>query len=108
VFTQLPFAEVDTEEISATVSTMFNTNVSDQEEEILKLQCDIPLKASAPDSILWNLLNEEQYPDLKSVALHWTEFSVSTYLCKEVFSQKMIPKPFDQQTFKILPSLVPK
>jgi hypothetical protein len=108
VFTQFPFAEVDKEEISATVSSMFNTNVSDQEEQILTLQCDIPIQASAPEKVLWNLLNEEQYMGLKLVALHWTEFSASTYLCEEVLSQKTIPKPFDRQTFKILPSLVPK
>jgi hypothetical protein len=49
VFTQFSFAEVDIEDISATVSSTFKTNVSDQEEEILMLQCDIPLKASAPE-----------------------------------------------------------
>jgi len=70
VFTQFPFAEVDTEKISATVSSMFNTNVSDLEEEILKLQCDTPLKARAPEKNLWNILYEEQYPDMQSLAHH--------------------------------------
>jgi len=55
LFTQFPFAEVDIEEISAAVSSVFNTNLSDKEEEILKLQCDIPLKARAPKKNLWNL-----------------------------------------------------
>lgn len=95
MFTQFQFAEVDTEEISATVSSVFNTIVSDMEEEILKLQCDIPLKARAPEKNLWNLLYEEQYSGLQSEALHWKEFSVSSYLYKEEFSQKKILKPFD-------------
>jgi len=95
VLTHFPFAEVDTEEISATVSSMINTNVSDMEEEMLKLQCDILLKARAPEENLWNLLYEEQYPGLQLVALHWTEFSVSTYLCEEDFSQKKLPKPLN-------------
>jgi hypothetical protein len=62
VFTQYPFAEVDTEEISATVSPVFNTNVSDKDEEILKLQCDIPLKARAPEKIygIYSMKNSTQ------------------------------------------------
>jgi len=88
VFTQFPFAEFDTEKISATVSSMFNTNVSHLEEELLKLQCDTPLKARAPEKNLWNILYEEQYPDMQSVALHWTIFSASTYLCEEAFSEE--------------------
>jgi hypothetical protein len=48
--------------------------LSDLEEEILKLQSDIPLKARASEKKIWNLLHEEQYPGLRSVALHLTEF----------------------------------
>jgi hypothetical protein len=72
------------------------------------LQCDIPLKASAPEKNFMESTQWRTVHGLKSVALHWTELSVSTYLCEEVLSQKMILKPSDRQTFQILPSLVPK
>jgi hypothetical protein len=49
-------------------------NTSDLEEEILKLQCDIPLKVSSHEKNVWNLLYEEQYPGLRSVALRLTAF----------------------------------
>jgi hypothetical protein len=60
-----PFAEVDIEEMSATMSSMFNVNTSDLEEEILKLQCDISLKARASEknSGIYSMKNSTQAGD---------------------------------------------
>lgn len=92
VFMSYPFAEVDIEGISAIISSLFNMNASDLEEEILKLQSDIPLKARASEKNFWNLLDEEQYPGVRSIALRLTAFFGSTYLCEEAFSQMKIIK----------------
>lgn len=82
-----PFADVDIADISGNISSMFNLNTSNVEEEILKLQSDIPLKARASDIHFWKLLSAGLYPGLESVALHLTAFFGSTYLCESAFSQ---------------------
>jgi hypothetical protein len=66
--------------------------MSDLEEEILKLQCDIPLKARASEKKFGNLLHEEEYSGFRSIALRLTAFFGSTYLCEAAFSQMKIIK----------------
>lgn len=92
VFMSFPFVEINIEEISATMSSKFNMNASDLEIEILKLQCDIPVKARASEKKFWNFLHEEQYPALRSIALRLTAFFGSTYLCEAAFSQMKVIK----------------
>lgn len=62
-------------------------NSSNLELEVLSIQSDIILKARAKENYFWNLLPEEKYPLLRSVAIRIFAFFGSIYLCEAAFSQ---------------------
>ena len=86
-FISFPFGESDIENISSNFAHIFQMNSSDLEIEILTLQSDINLKARAKEKDFWNLLPDDKYPLLRSVAMRVFSFFGSTYLCEAAFSQ---------------------
>uniref|UniRef100_A0A8D8SHG8 SCAN domain-containing protein 3 n=1 Tax=Cacopsylla melanoneura TaxID=428564 RepID=A0A8D8SHG8_9HEMI len=57
-------------------------------DEILKIKCDIALKARADSTScdFWKYFSEDKYPYLRKLAMYLTAFFASTYLCEATFS----------------------
>lgn len=94
-----PFgANVAVGDIADKVKSLFDLERDAIENEILKLQNDIVMKAkstSAPPgkhAAFWELLLDEKYPNLRRCALNLTALFGSTYLCECAFSHMKIIK----------------
>lgn len=68
------------------MASQFHMDVSEVENELLKLQNDIQIKSMATGGSFWNLLIEEKYPNVRKCAMYLTAFFGSTYLCESTFS----------------------
>lgn len=86
-FISFPFGEYDIEDISSNLAHIFQLNSSDVESEVLTIKSDIILKGCTNENSFWNLVPEEEYPLLISVASRIFAFFGSTYLCEATFSQ---------------------
>ncbi len=87
-----PFREdVEVDSLASKIATLFHLNTSGVEDEILTLQADIELKSRAY-GLFWNLLTEENYPNLRKCATFLTALFGSTYLCASAFSHMKIIK----------------
>ncbi|XP_042232351.1 SCAN domain-containing protein 3-like [Homarus americanus] len=60
-------------------------DISEVENELLKLQNDIQIKSMATGGSFWNL-SEEKYPNISKCAIYLIAFFGSTYLCESTFS----------------------
>ena len=81
-----PFKEHRTDCMNALRSNIWKLveGNPNKEEEIVKLSCDIYLKATGIDSNMpefWKLLSQESSPNIRKVAFFW-----SRYLCESAFS----------------------
>lgn len=87
-----PFGNVDVEEITENIKSMFSLPL--EENEVLLLQCDVMLKAHRSESTnnFWRLMDETKYPNLKKLVYYLTSFFGSTYLCESAFSTMNIIK----------------
>ncbi|XP_042218620.1 EPM2A-interacting protein 1-like [Homarus americanus] len=61
-------------------------DISEVENEFLKLKNDIQIKSRATEGSFWNLLSEEKYPNVRKCAMYLTAFFGSIYLCESTFS----------------------
>ncbi|XP_042208599.1 EPM2A-interacting protein 1-like [Homarus americanus] len=68
------------------MASVFNMDISEVENELLKLKNDIQIKSMATGGSFWNLLSEEKYPNVRKCAMYLTAFFGSTYLCESTFS----------------------
>lgn len=87
-FMVFPFNEgIDIDSVSIKIGKLIDAQSVLVEEEIIKLRCDIFLKARAFGSTdFWKLMHQENFPLLRKLALYLTAFFGSTYLCESTFS----------------------
>ncbi|XP_042221307.1 EPM2A-interacting protein 1-like [Homarus americanus] len=82
-----PFGKItNVEDIASRMASVFNMDISEVENELLKLKNDIQIKSRATGGRFWNLLSEEKYPIVRKCAMYLTAFFGSTYLCESTFS----------------------
>lgn len=87
-----PFKEIQVDEVNVLaqkISSLVDGEDSEIEDEILKIRCDLHLKAQATVNNCceyWNFLAEEKYPYLRKLCMYITAFFGSTYLCEATFS----------------------
>lgn len=89
-FMTFPFNEcVNLVSLTDKIGNLIDSESVEIEEEIIKIRCDIFVKARAYDSNttdFWKLICKEKYPCLRKLALYLTSFFGSTYLCESTFS----------------------
>ncbi|XP_042216874.1 EPM2A-interacting protein 1-like [Homarus americanus] len=82
-----PFGKItNVEDIASRIESVFNMDISEVENEFLKLKNDTQIKSRATGGSFWNLLSEEKYPNVRKCATYPTAFFESTYLCESTFS----------------------
>jgi len=98
-FTRQNFrSSIDVGDIAAKVKSLFNSESSALEDEVLTLQNDIEIRARSTSAqhgehvVLWKLLVAEKHPNLRQCALNLTALFGSTYLCESDFSHMKITK----------------
>ncbi|XP_042235249.1 general transcription factor II-I repeat domain-containing protein 2A-like [Homarus americanus] len=82
-----PFGKItNVEDIQSRMESIFNMDICEVENELLKLKNDIQIKSRATGGSFWNLLSEEKYPNVRKCVMYLTAFFGSTYLCESTFS----------------------
>jgi Domain of unknown function (DUF4371)/Spin-doc zinc-finger/hAT family C-terminal dimerisation region len=87
-----PFGNVDIEDVSQKMCSLFNCDEALVENEVTNLQKDIEIKARSVEPNFWKLVSADKYPNLKKVSLRVLSFFGSTYLCESGFSDMKIIK----------------
>ena len=84
---RFPFGkDTNIEEIASIMASTFYMDVSEVENELLKLQNDIQIKSMAAEGSFWNLFTERKYLYIRKCVIYLTAFFGSTYPCELAFS----------------------
>ena len=81
-----PFNSITTSDVAICFTKLIAAAQNDIELEIIKIQNDLILKAHVNDHNFWKLVDENNYPLLRSAALKVLTYFGSTYRCESLFS----------------------
>ncbi|KAL3271624.1 hypothetical protein HHI36_022098 [Cryptolaemus montrouzieri] len=76
-----PYSCRKIQELGTEIASQFNMNSCSVENELEQIISDIHLKATASDTNFWCFISEDEYPNLKQIALQLMAMFGSTYLC---------------------------